>query len=159
MVAQDCYKRVCDRRVRPKNSSLLEGSLVYVRREVHKPNVNPKLDQQVDGPYEVVCNHEHTLLLRMEDNFIRVSSDRVTPAPEQIGLFRGNDCLPPDPDLSKTRSWAVFTDFGQSQWRPKSTDELSKFSYRHYWLSNLSHYISAVMVEWLKLTMHSRKNV
>jgi hypothetical protein len=47
--------------------------------------VNPKLDQQVYGPYEVVSNDEHTLLLRMGDNFIRVSSDRVTPAPEQVG--------------------------------------------------------------------------
>jgi hypothetical protein len=28
---------------------------------------------------------KHTLLLRMGDNFLRVSSDRVTPAPEQTG--------------------------------------------------------------------------
>jgi hypothetical protein len=60
-------------------------SHVYVRREVHEPNVNPKFDQQVDGPYEVLSNDEQTLLLCMGENFIRVSSDRVTPAPEQIG--------------------------------------------------------------------------
>jgi hypothetical protein len=83
--AQDRYKRNYDRRVRPKNSSLSEGSNVFVRREVHEPNVNPKLDQQVDGLYEVVSNDEHTLLLRMGDSFIRVSTDRVTPAPEQTG--------------------------------------------------------------------------
>jgi hypothetical protein len=83
--AQDCDNRIYDRGVRLKNSSLSEGSYVFVRRETHEPNVNPKLYQQVDGPYEVVCNDERTLLLRMGDKFIRVSSDRVTPAPEQTG--------------------------------------------------------------------------
>jgi hypothetical protein len=83
--AQDRYKRIFDRRVRPKNSSLSKGSYVFVRREVHEPNVNPKLYQQVDGPYEVVSNDEHTHLLRMGDNFLRVSSHRVTPVPEQTG--------------------------------------------------------------------------
>jgi hypothetical protein len=83
--AQDRYKRNYDRRVRPKNSSLSDGSYVFFRREVHEPNVNQKLDQQADGPYEVVSNDEHTILLSMGDNFIRVSSDRVTPAPEQTG--------------------------------------------------------------------------
>jgi hypothetical protein len=86
-VAQDRYKRIYDRLVPPNNSSLLDGSHFYVRREVHEPNVNPKLDQQVDGPYENVFNDEHTRLLRMGDSRIRVSSDRVTPAPEQIGPY------------------------------------------------------------------------
>jgi hypothetical protein len=59
--AQDRYKRNYDRRVRSKNSSLSEGSHVFVRRETHEPNVNPKLDQQLDGPYKAVFNDEHTL--------------------------------------------------------------------------------------------------
>ena len=95
--AQDRYKRNYDRRVRPKNNSLSEGSHVYVRREVHEPSVNPKLDQQVDGPYEVASNDEHTLLLRMGDKFIRVSSDRVTPAPEQVGPHaEGKEAVSPN---------------------------------------------------------------
>jgi hypothetical protein len=69
--AQDRYKRNDDRRVRPKNSSLSEGSRVFVQQETQKPNLNPKLDQQVDGPYEVNYNDEQFLLLRMGENFIR----------------------------------------------------------------------------------------
>jgi hypothetical protein len=43
--------------------------------------VNPKLLDQVEGPYQVVDNDDHSLLLQMGDHLIRVSSDRITPAP------------------------------------------------------------------------------
>ena len=42
--AQQRYKRGYDRRVRPKNNSLTEGSCVYTRKEVHDTGVNPKFD-------------------------------------------------------------------------------------------------------------------
>jgi transposase InsO family protein len=79
--AQQRYKRVYDRLVRPKNDALTEGSWVYTRKEVHDTGVNPKLDEQTEGPFQVISNDEHTLPLRIGDTMVRVSSDRVTPAP------------------------------------------------------------------------------
>jgi hypothetical protein len=46
--------------------------------------VNPKLEQKADGRYEAISDDERTLLLRMGDNLIRVSSDRVTPSPKHV---------------------------------------------------------------------------
>jgi hypothetical protein len=36
-----------------KNKELQAGSWVYLSREVHDTWTNPKLDQQVDGPYRM----------------------------------------------------------------------------------------------------------
>ena len=79
--AQQRYKLGYDRLVRPKNNALTDGSLVYTRKEVHDTGVNPKFDEQTEGPFRVISNDEHTLLLRIGDTMVRVSSDRVTPAP------------------------------------------------------------------------------
>ena len=79
--AQARYKRGYDSHVRLKNQSIEDGSFVYIRREVHDPGLNPKLDSPVDGPFEVVSNYGNTFLLRIADQLVRVSSDRVTPAP------------------------------------------------------------------------------
>jgi hypothetical protein len=43
--------------------------------------VNPKLDTQADGPFQVLENSGHTLLLQQGEMRNRISSDRVTPAP------------------------------------------------------------------------------
>jgi hypothetical protein len=53
----------------------------YLRREVHEVGINPKLDAQVDGPYQILQIDGSTFLLRVGDDDIRVSSDGVTPAP------------------------------------------------------------------------------
>jgi transposase InsO family protein len=79
--AQARYKRNYDRTIREKNNELGVGSWVYVRRETHDTGINPKLDEQVDGPYQVLNNDGHTFLLQLGDQEVRISSDRITPAP------------------------------------------------------------------------------
>jgi transposase InsO family protein len=61
--AQLRYKRNYDRTVRLKNKELQIGSWVFVRKEVHDTGVNPKLDEQTDGPYRVLETDGQTLLL------------------------------------------------------------------------------------------------
>jgi hypothetical protein len=80
-MAQKRYKRNYDKHVRPKNQEVREGGWVYVRKEVYDVGVNPKLLDQVEGPFQVFDNDHHTMLLRMGDHLVRVNSDRITPAP------------------------------------------------------------------------------
>jgi transposase InsO family protein len=79
--AQARYKRNYDGSIREKNKTTRNGDWVYVRREVHDSNVNPKLDSPVDGPFQVVKTDGHTLVLQQGETQVRVSSDRITPAP------------------------------------------------------------------------------
>jgi hypothetical protein len=114
--AQERYMRNYDAHVRPKNQGIPKGDWAYVRKEVYV-GINPKLLDQVDGPYQVVDNDDHELLLQMGDHLVRVSSDRITPAPTpqahpsddpQLGntaeTTRGDAALPPSeqPWIAKT---------------------------------------------------------
>jgi hypothetical protein len=83
--SQARYKAGFDRKVREKNKDVSEGSCVFIRREVHEMGINPKLDDQVDGPDRVVQTDGSTFLLRIGDDHIRVSSDHVTSAPTPKG--------------------------------------------------------------------------
>jgi hypothetical protein len=67
--------------VRLKNKELQVGSWVFMRKDVHDAGVNPKLDEQVDGPYRVLEIDGQTFLLQLGEERARVSSDRVTLAP------------------------------------------------------------------------------
>jgi hypothetical protein len=78
--SQERYKRNYDRTVRTKNKEIRVGSWVYVRKETHPAGVNPKLDDQVDGPYQVLETDGHTFVLQLGAQKDRVSSDRITPA-------------------------------------------------------------------------------
>mgnify|MGYP003439323502 CR=1 FL=1 len=82
--AQGRYKRNYDHTVRPKNDGIPKDSWVYVRKEVHSASTNSKLDDQVEGPYQVALNDGHTLILRIGDELARVNSDRITPAPAPL---------------------------------------------------------------------------
>jgi hypothetical protein len=79
--AQAQYIRNFDRSIKEKNKELLSGSCVYLRREVHEAGRNPKLDDQVDGPYQVIATDGRVFKLRIGDDDVPVSSDRITPAP------------------------------------------------------------------------------
>ena len=79
--AQARYKRNYDRGVQPKNANLREGDQAYLRVEVTDTGRNHKLESLVQGPYEVIENAGTTFRLRIGDETVRVSSDRVTPAP------------------------------------------------------------------------------
>jgi Chromo (CHRromatin Organisation MOdifier) domain len=80
--AQARYCRVYDRGVSgQKNARVREGDQVYVRVEVNEAGRSHKLDSLVHGPYRVVENAGHTLRLQVGPDVVRVSSDRVTPAP------------------------------------------------------------------------------
>jgi Chromo (CHRromatin Organisation MOdifier) domain len=78
--AQAQYKRNFDRSIKEKNKELLSGSWVYLRREVHEAGRNPKLDDQVDGPYQVIATDGRVCKLRIGDDDVPVLSDRITPA-------------------------------------------------------------------------------
>jgi hypothetical protein len=78
--SQARYKTGFDKGIREKNKDVSEGSWVFVRREVHETGTNPKLDNQVDGPYKVVQTDVRTFLLRIVDDHFLVSSDRITTA-------------------------------------------------------------------------------
>jgi hypothetical protein len=54
---------------------------VFVRREVHDTGVNPKLDDQADGPLRVLRSDCHVVILQHGVDQVRVSADRTTPAP------------------------------------------------------------------------------
>jgi Chromo (CHRromatin Organisation MOdifier) domain len=76
------YKKDHDRGVsRQKNAHVREGDYVYVRVEVTEVGRSHKMDSLVHGPYRVVENAGHTFRLQMGLDVIRISSDRVTPAP------------------------------------------------------------------------------
>jgi Integrase zinc binding domain/Integrase core domain/Chromo (CHRromatin Organisation MOdifier) domain len=79
--AQRRYKLAFDRSVRPKNKDVTKGGWVFLRREAAGPEGGTKLDELADGPYEVQNAEGHTLVIRVGDDDIRVSADRVTPAP------------------------------------------------------------------------------
>jgi Chromo (CHRromatin Organisation MOdifier) domain/Integrase core domain/Integrase zinc binding domain len=79
--AQARYKENFYRSVRENNKMLKAGDWIYMRKEVHDTNVNPKLDAPADGPCEVLKMDGHTLVIRQGEETVRVSSDRVTAAP------------------------------------------------------------------------------
>jgi Chromo (CHRromatin Organisation MOdifier) domain len=80
--AQERYKRTYDRGVpREKNAGIPVGGWAYVRAEVPETGRSHNLDSLVHGPYEVVENDSHTFRLRMGSDVVRISSDRITPAP------------------------------------------------------------------------------
>jgi hypothetical protein len=83
--AQARYKAGLERSIREKNKELQAGSWVYLRREVHDPGTNPKLDQQVDGTFRVVETDGRNFVLRQGEERARFMSDLVTPAPAPHG--------------------------------------------------------------------------
>ena len=80
--SQARYKKNFDRSVKEKNNNVRPDSWVYLRREVHEVGRNPKLDDQVDGPFRVVETDGRVFKLRIGDDDVPVSSDRITPAPK-----------------------------------------------------------------------------
>jgi hypothetical protein len=90
--SQARYKRWFDRGVRDKNKEVRAGAWVFLRKELHQVGVNPKLDEQVEGPYLVIATDGRTFLLRIKDDEVRVSSDRVTPAPTPVGESLRESC-------------------------------------------------------------------
>jgi transposase InsO family protein len=79
--AQARYKRNYDRGIQTKNADLTEGDEAFVKVEVTEQGRNSKLESLVQGPYRVVENAGTTLRLQIGEETVRVSSDRVTPAP------------------------------------------------------------------------------
>jgi hypothetical protein len=79
--AQARYKKSYDRGVVRKNTDLSAGDEAYLRVEVTDVGRNHKLESLVQGPYRVVENAGTTIRLSIGDEFVRVSSDRVTRAP------------------------------------------------------------------------------
>jgi hypothetical protein len=89
--AQAQYKRNFDRNIKEKIKTVLAGSWVYLRREVHEEGRNPKLDAKVDGPYQVMETDGRVFKHRIGDDDVPVSSDRITPAPVSDPEFRSRE--------------------------------------------------------------------
>jgi hypothetical protein len=70
--------------VSPTHSSLPRCACchIYLRRKVHEVGRNPKLYDQVDGSYRVIDTDGRVFKLRIGDDDVLVSSDRITPALE-----------------------------------------------------------------------------
>jgi hypothetical protein len=68
--------------VKEKNKDVLPNSWVYLRREVQEVGLNPKLDDQVDGPYRVIETDRRVFKLRIGEDDVPESSYRITPASE-----------------------------------------------------------------------------
>jgi hypothetical protein len=81
--AQARYKKNFDRGVSRKNSSFPEGYEAYVRVEVTDVGPNHKLESLVQGLYRVVDNAGNTFRLKIGDETVRISSNRVTRAPSR----------------------------------------------------------------------------
>jgi hypothetical protein len=79
------YKAGFYKGIRENNKDVSERSWVFVRCEVHETGTNPELNDQVDGPYKVVQADGRTFLLRIGDDNVRVSSDRIPAAPTPEG--------------------------------------------------------------------------
>jgi Chromo (CHRromatin Organisation MOdifier) domain len=94
--AQARYKATFDRSVREKNKEFQAGSWVYVRKEVHATGTNPKLDAQVDGPYRVLETDGRTFQIHQGEQKVRISSDRITPAPAPLGEVRPKTLITPN---------------------------------------------------------------
>jgi hypothetical protein len=82
--SQRRYKENFDLHTRVANQKISPESWVFLRREVADPNGSSKLDELADGPYRVVKSEGHTLVLRIGDDDIRVSKNRVTQAPKPL---------------------------------------------------------------------------
>jgi hypothetical protein len=83
------------------NANLKEGDQAYVKVEVTEMGRNSKLESLVEGPYIVVENAGTTLRLQIGDEVVRVSSDRVTPAPRPTTITKSSPAnTPPSSDNS-----------------------------------------------------------
>jgi hypothetical protein len=81
--AQARYKKNFDRGVSRKNVTLQEGDEAYVRVKVTDVGRNHKLESLLQGRYRVVENAGNTFLLKIGEETVRVSSERVTRAPSR----------------------------------------------------------------------------
>jgi Integrase core domain/Integrase zinc binding domain len=82
--SQRLYKENFDLHTRVANEKISPESWVFLRREVADPNGSSKLDELTDGPYRVVKSEGHTLVLRIGDDDVRVSNNRLTQAPKPL---------------------------------------------------------------------------
>jgi hypothetical protein len=81
--AQTAYKRNFDRGVRRSNQKFAPGDPVYLRIDDPQGDGYNKLKFPAQGPYEVVADDEHTIVVRIGEEEARVSADRVVRAPKQ----------------------------------------------------------------------------
>jgi hypothetical protein len=117
--AQTRYKDSFDKSARPKNSEVKEGEEVFLRVAVTEVGRNHKLESLVQGPYRVLENAVTTFRLRIGADDVRVSSDRVTPAPRRElspppeGNPTSSEPVPPVPVDGTPSSPPIYRSEGQ----------------------------------------------
>jgi hypothetical protein len=67
---------------------------------VHDTVVNPKLDDQADGPFRVLGSDVHVVILQQGVDQFRAAADRVTPAPPPSPMSSTPQQAPP-PELAE----------------------------------------------------------
>jgi hypothetical protein len=82
--SQRRYKENFGSHTRVLNQSTSAESWVYLRREENDPNGSSQLDELATEPYRVVKSEGHTLVLRIGDDDVRVSRNRVTRASKPL---------------------------------------------------------------------------
>jgi Chromo (CHRromatin Organisation MOdifier) domain len=82
--AQRRYKENFDRHTKLSNQGLPTESWVFLRRETTNPEGCFKLDELADGPYRVVKSEGHTVVLRVGEDDVHVSKNRVARAPTPL---------------------------------------------------------------------------
>jgi hypothetical protein len=82
--SQRRYKKNLDLHTHVANQKISPESWVFLRREVADTNGSSKLDELADGPYRVVKSEGDTLVLRIGDDDLRASKNRVTQAPKPL---------------------------------------------------------------------------
>ncbi len=76
------YKKFFDARVRPLNGEVQPGDKVFLRVETRTKGRSKKLEPKEHGPFEVISNDGHTLLVRNGIEHLRVSAEGVVAAPK-----------------------------------------------------------------------------
>jgi Integrase core domain len=82
--AQRRYKENFDRGARISSHRHCHDSWVFLKREATNPEGSSKLDELADGPFRVIKSEGHTLVIRVDDDDVRVSASRVTRAPKPL---------------------------------------------------------------------------
>ena len=82
--AQARYKAGFHRSVLERNKEISAGEWIFLRKEVQETGVSPKLASPVEGPYRVIHTDGQNFSLRIGDEDVRVSSDRIKPAPTSL---------------------------------------------------------------------------
>jgi hypothetical protein len=126
--AQRKYKENFDKNARVANPRFCPNSWIFLRKESSNPEGKYKLDEIAEGPYRVIKSEGHTLVIRIGEDDVRVSTTRSTraPRPQTEALLHGTIWMTPIGNygmilqvqlrrrqMSRSTSWTRLLDYGR----------------------------------------------